>query len=173
MTPLSHQEPDDNPEYDNPLGRLPNGGKLPTDDQPDDDYVDFLPHRDSDKRKSLEKTLIYLAMIEQRKKCMCEPAIQLDKFYTSLKAAGKRLDSARADLKKGNAKKQQSAEQHVENLVRLHDFYMDAIERWALDIVIAMNESLEALAVHAETEIPGIDGKDIAKELRREIYGAK
>lgn len=41
MIPLSSQDPDQNPEYDNPLGQLPNGFQFTNDDLPTGEDVDF------------------------------------------------------------------------------------------------------------------------------------
>src|SRR5581483_10155398 len=78
----SHEDPDDHPEYDNPLGNLPppargQSAPLPPDDQPGDDHVDFtsLARLSSNRvRSELKRRLTQHAMIAERTARMKDPA---------------------------------------------------------------------------------------------------
>lgn len=161
---------DDNPEYDNTLGRLPNGNNLPEDDKPSDDYVDFGTFtgiHSNEERETLNHHLGRLGLHTQYETCMKEPLRLFQKWDAKSMEHHTKVGELLEQVDKGKHKK--NTEQTIESNQKLKRFYWEIAELWASEIVLMMNATLHVIAAKAEAEL-GDEGKKLAKEFEDELY---
>lgn len=144
---------DDNPEYDNPLGRLPNGKPCPTDDTPDGTFVTFAAESlfSQDTRNEISLAMMAHALQSTQTSALRVPANIYKHFVKEGKQAARMV---RKYKEEAAANPDENTAKNLVTFTEMRKFYASAASDLAVDLSIAVNAILENMKQAAELEYP-------------------